>query len=67
LQAEEIDKAILVGQSMGGYACQQFVIQYPEKVEAFIAVDTNPFGHYYYSKWESYILTKSGFICPCIL
>ncbi len=23
-------------------------------------MDTNPFGHYYYSKWERYILTKVG-------
>lgn len=60
LKIERIDKVILVGQSMGGYVCQEFAIQYPEKVKAFIAVDTNPFGHYYYSKWERYILTKVG-------
>lgn len=60
LDVEKVDKVILVGQSMGGYVCQEFAIQYPEKVKAFVAVDTNPFGHYYYSKWERYILTKVG-------
>lgn len=60
LNAEEIDKVILVGQSMGGYVCQEFGIRYPEKIKAFVAVDTNPFGHFYYSKWERYILTKVG-------
>ncbi len=65
LKAEEIDQVILVGQSMGGYVCQEFAIQYPAKVSAFIAVDTNPFGHHYYSKWERYILSKAGIICSC--
>ena len=60
LNTEGIHKIILVGQSMGGYVCQEFSIQYPEKVKAFVAVDTNPFGHYYYSKWDRYILTKVG-------
>lgn len=65
LNKEEIDKIILVGQSMGGYVCQEFAIQYPKKVIAFVAVDTNPFGHYYYSKWERYILTKVGSMSSC--
>jgi len=60
LNVEGIDTAIFIGQSMGGYVCQEFAIQYPEKVKAFVAVDTNPFGHYYYTKWERYILTKVG-------
>lgn len=60
LDAEKVVRVILVGQSMGGYVCQEFAIQYPEKVKAFLAVDTNPFGHYYYAKWERYILTKVG-------
>ena len=62
LEDEHINKVVLVGQSMGGYVCQEFAIQYPEQVEAFIAVDTTPFGHYYYSKWERFILTKVGLI-----
>lgn len=60
LKKEEINKVILVGQSMGGYICQEFAIHYPEKVKALIAVDTNPFGHFYYSKWERSVLAKVG-------
>ena len=30
------------------------------KGKSFCGVDTNPFGHYYYSKYERYILTKIG-------
>lgn len=60
LDEEKVEKGILIGQSMGGYICQEFAIQYPGKVKAFVAVDTNPFGHYYYSKYERYILTKIG-------
>ena len=60
LKNEEINKVILVGQSMGGYICQEFAIHYPEKVKSFIAVDTNPFGHFYYAKWERFLLTKVG-------
>lgn len=58
LKKEDIEKVILVGQSMGGYICQEFARYYPEKIEAFIAVGTNPFGHYYYSDWEMSLLTN---------
>lgn len=62
LKVEKVNKIILVGQSMGGYICQEFAIHFPEKVIAFVAVDTTPFGHYYYSKWERYILGKVSVI-----
>lgn len=58
LNTEKIEKVILIGQSMGGYVCQEFAIQYPERVKAFIGVDTNPFGHQYYAKWERFFLTR---------
>lgn len=58
LDAEKINKVILVGHSMGGYICQEFSLHYPDKVSAFIAIDSTPFGHYYYTKLEKYILDK---------
>lgn len=58
LDAEQVDKAILIGQSMGGYICQEFGILFPEKVEAMIAVDSHPFGYTYYRKWERLLLTN---------
>lgn len=60
LDTENLSQVVLVGQSMGGYICQEFAIHYPNKVQGFIGVDTNPFGHYYYPKWERYILSKVG-------
>ena len=62
LKAEDLTSVILVGHSMGGYVCQEFAIQYPDKVKAFVGVDTTPFGHYYYAKWERLILSKVGTI-----
>lgn len=62
LTLEETSKAILVGQSLGGYICQDFGIRYPEKVKGFVGIDTTPFGHYYYPKWERCILSKIGFL-----
>lgn len=56
LDLESIGKVNLVGQSMGGYVCQEFANHYPTKVESFVGVDTSPFGHDYYARWERYIL-----------
>lgn len=60
LEAEDVKHAVLVGQSMGGYICQEFAVQFPEIVTAFVAVDSTPFGHFYYSKWERFILSKAA-------
>ncbi|MBN2879726.1 MAG: alpha/beta hydrolase [Clostridia bacterium] len=54
LQRENIEKAVLVGMSMGGYPSQEYASIFPEKVSGFIALDTTPFGLGYYSasdKW----------------
>jgi len=60
LDTENLSQVILVGQSLGGYVCQEFAINYPKKVQAFIGIDTNPFGHYYYPKWQRCILLNVG-------
>jgi len=62
LTLENISKVILVGQSLGGYVCQEFGVRYPEKVKGFVGIDTTPFGHYYYSNWERFILSKIGLL-----
>lgn len=66
LEKENVKKAVLIGQSMGGYICQEFGILYPEKVEALIAVDSHPFGHVYYKKWEQFIFTRIGKWSSCL-
>lgn len=60
LETEQITKTILVGMSMGGYVCQPFIEAYPEKAEAFIAIDTTPFGLQYYSRSDKFWLCHAG-------
>jgi pimeloyl-ACP methyl ester carboxylesterase len=50
LQAESIDKVVLVGQSAGGYIAQAYIRKYPEDVSGFVGVGTTPFGAQYYKK-----------------
>jgi pimeloyl-ACP methyl ester carboxylesterase len=62
LDTERIEKAVLVGMSMGGYPCQEFAIRYPGRVIAFIALDTTPLGLCYYSALDRWILKKVKYI-----
>lgn len=52
MDKEQIQKAILVGMSMGGYPSQMFGDLYPDRVDGFVALDTTPFGLQYYSKTD---------------
>lgn len=58
LDCEKIEKAILVGMSMGGYPSQEFAFRYPEMAEAMIMLDTTPFGTFYYSKSDLWWLKQ---------
>ncbi|WP_282920537.1 alpha/beta fold hydrolase [Ignavigranum ruoffiae] len=48
LDKEGIDQVILVGQSLGGFFSQEFADRYPDRVKAFIGIDTAPYGRRYY-------------------
>lgn len=63
LLSEGIPKAILVGQSMGGYIIQAFLLRYPEMTQAFVAIDTCPFGKAYYSTSDLFWLRQIGWMC----
>jgi pimeloyl-ACP methyl ester carboxylesterase len=65
LDAECIEKAVLVGMSMGGYPCQEFAISYPQRVIAFIALDTTPLGLCYYSALDRWMLKKVEPLAKC--
>ena len=43
----KIDKANLMGQSMGGWIIQNFVLKYPEKANKLILIATNHKGAVY--------------------
>lgn len=49
LDREQMEKVILIGHGIGGYVCQEFAAQWPEKVHAFIGIGAMPFGISFYS------------------
>lgn len=60
LDAESIEKAVLIGMSMGGYPSQMFACMYPQRTEGFIALDTTPFGLEYYSGSDIWWLMRAA-------
>ena len=58
LDRESITHAVLIGQSMGGFIAQDFISKYPQYVDAFIGIDTCPFGERYYSKSDRWWLER---------
>lgn len=53
-----VPSAVLAGQSMGGFIAQSFIKRYPDRVRAFIGIDTTPFGEGYYSKSDIFWLKR---------
>lgn len=62
---ESISTAVLIGQSLGGYACQAFALDFPDKAEAFVGVDTSPFGLSYYSRTDRFWLRQVEWMSRC--
>lgn len=60
LVKEKIEKAFLVGMSMGGYPSQHFASLYPQMVKGFVALDTTPLGLRYYSKSDLWWLKQAA-------
>lgn len=63
LELEEIEQAVLVGQSLGGYICQEFAAQYPKSVLAFVGIGAAPFGHCFYTKSDRFWLKLAAPLC----
>ena len=57
LDAEQIEAAHLVGQSMGGYIIQYVARDYPERVSSLTAVDSSPLQPAYYSPLDNWLLS----------
>ena len=57
LDRENVEKAHLVGQSMGGYIIQIVTRDYSERVESLTAVDSSPMQPSYYSKLDTWLLS----------
>lgn len=58
LKTEEVQKPILVGQSMGGYVSQAFLQYYPSEANGFISIDSAPLQRKFYPSWELWLLDK---------
>lgn len=57
LDAEGVDSAHLVGQSMGGYISQLFASRYPERVRSVTAVGSSPLSNAYFSRLDLWLLS----------
>ena len=65
LLQENIAAIILIGQSLGGYACQAFALDFPKKALAFVGVDTSPFGLSYYSPTDRFWVRQVEWMARC--
>ncbi len=62
LTAENVDKAIFVGQSLGGMIAQYYIDRFPDKADGFVSIDSAPFGDYY-SKSDMFWLSQLEWMC----
>lgn len=58
-KAEEIENPILIGQSMGGYISQVYMMRYPGSVSGFVSIDSCSLSRKYYSCWELALLKRT--------
>ncbi len=58
LKDNGIEKAVFVGQSMGGFITQAVIKRHPEVVQGFISIDSTPYGEKYYSKSDKWWLRQ---------
>lgn len=65
MQTEQIEQAVFIGQSMGGYITQTFLKRYPDMVSGFIGIDTCPFGEKYYSRSDKWWLRQVEWMSMC--
>lgn len=58
LEAEGVERPILVGQSMGGYLSQAFMQLFPGEAAGFICIDSAPLKREYYTGAEIWLLKR---------
>lgn len=58
LRANGIDRAVFVGQSLGGFITQSVIKRFPEIVKGFVSIDSTPFGEKYYSNSDKWWLRQ---------
>ena len=62
LDSEKVDKAVFIGQSLGGMLAQFFIHNNPGMASGFVSIDSAPFGSYY-SKSDFFWLNQLEWMC----
>lgn len=62
LEEENIEKAVFIGQSLGGMISQYYIDKHPSKAAGYVSVDSVPFGDYY-SKSDMFWLNQLEWMC----
>ena len=62
LEKESVDKAVFIGQSLGGMIAQYYIDSHPSKAAGFISIGSAPFGDYY-SKSDMFWLSQLEWMC----
>lgn len=62
LDVERIERAVLIGQSAGGFVAQSFLAKYPTMAEGLVTIGTCPYGACYYSKSDIFWLKQTEWL-----
>ncbi|MDO5298418.1 MAG: alpha/beta hydrolase [Clostridia bacterium] len=62
LAQESCPRAVLIGQSMGGFAAQAFCRLYPAQAAGLIAIGSCPFGDVYTTRFDRWLLRQTGWM-----
>lgn len=58
LEAENMKRPVIVGQSMGGYVGQAYAELYPDKLNGFVSIDSAPLQRKYVTGIEIWLLKR---------
>ena len=59
LKSEDIQRPVIIGQSMGGYVGQAYAQLYPERLAGFVSIDSAPLQRKYITRPELWMLRKT--------
>lgn len=59
LEQEGCDAPVLIGQSLGGYIAQAYIVRYPGHAAGFVSIDSCSLSRKYYTWWELALLKRT--------
>ena len=59
LTSEDIQRPVIIGQSMGGYVGQAYAQLFPERLAGFVSIDSAPLQRKYITRPELWMLRKT--------